>query len=113
MSFRSHDDLTGDPDVGRPLEHIELAYTGGYKTPGQGKVQAGEHAIPEDLEGIIFQELREYLTGGRDTAGRIKSERTPGGAAVTYADDSGFQLSKASRAYLDEAGYTAPWAVIF
>jgi hypothetical protein len=101
-------DLTRDPDFSRQREHIEVAYTGGYKTFAQGVAGDGEHEVPEDLEMCVFRELRELLTGG-DGQSRIKSERTPGGTAYTYFDD-GFELSRKTKAVLTNSGYIAVWS---
>lgn len=102
-------DLTRDPYFSNK-EHIEVAYVGGYKTPAQGDAAAGEFELPEDLEGCVFREVSDLVSGGR-VSGRIKSERTPGGAGVVYDLSGPIVLSKETLECLSSGGYVAPWVV--
>lgn len=69
-------DLTGDPDPSSGHYTIDVAYTGGLT------------AIPSNLKLACLAEVLSLDGQGPGGGGRIKSERTPGGHAVTYAVDS-------------------------
>lgn len=89
----AYTDLTCDINFSRLRYNVAVAYVGGYITPKQEEdgVEDGE-PLPEELEQATFREVSDLLNGARGS-GRILSERTAGGYAVTYAMSGAVSLS--------------------
>lgn len=73
--------LTGDPNPNYLDYNIEVAYTAGY------------YEIPPDLKLAALAEMRVFDVRAASGIGAIRSEKTPGGYEVVYADSKGFMQS--------------------
>ena len=85
---------------------VEVAYSGGWTTYAQnpGELLAGHRRPPISLERAILAEVAKELKGER-SARNVRTERTPGGASLSFFDERGISLSSELMAFLDRFGF--------